>query len=92
MTTPPAIRRTLLWTALPLAAVALAHAALLAWFAEGEVAAVLFTGGHAVSPGLVLGAALFFTTRLLLHLLLPGLLLAQVVTACGAWARGRVRT
>lgn len=73
------VQRRLLWIALQVALVVGAHALLLAWFAGGEVATVLFTGGHQASPALLLGAGLFFLVRLLLYLLLPGLVLAQVV-------------
>ena len=73
------VRRRLGWVALQVALALGAHALLLRWFAGGEVATVLFTGGHEASPALVLGAGLFFLVRLLVYLLLPGLVLAQVV-------------
>lgn len=77
MTRP--VKSTLLAIAVELALVLGAHALLLRWFAEGEVASVLFTGGHAVSLGTLLGAGLFFLARLVLYLVLPGVVLAQLV-------------
>jgi len=73
------VRRRLGWVALQVALAVGVHALLLRWFAGGEVATVLFTGGHDASPALIAGAGLFFLARLLLYLLLPGLVLAQVV-------------
>ncbi|HBP21440.1 MAG TPA: hypothetical protein DEA08_27085 [Planctomycetes bacterium] len=73
------VQRRLLSIALQVGLAIGLHAALLAWFAGGEVARVLFTGGHAASPALLLGAGLFFLVRLVVYLLLPGLVLAQVV-------------
>lgn len=73
------LRRRLGWVALQAALALGVHALLLRWFAGGEVATVLFTGGHEASPALILGAGLFFLARLVLYLLLPGLVLAQVV-------------
>lgn len=73
------LRRRLLWVLLQVAVLVGAHAALLTWFAGGEVSSVLFTGGHQVSPGVLFGAGSFFLVRLLLFLLLPGVVLAQLL-------------
>ena len=80
--------RTLALIAAELVLVGGAHALLLAWFADGEVASVLFTGGHDVSPATLVGAALFFLTRLTLYLVLPGLVLAQLALAATAKRKG----
>ena len=76
-------KSTVVAIAVELALVLGAHALLLRWFAEGEVASVLFTGGHAVSLGTLLGAGLFFLVRLTLYLVLPGVILAQLAGLVG---------
>jgi hypothetical protein len=80
-------RRALVLVAVEALLVLLAHALLLGWFADGQVAQVLFTGGHDASAGTILGALAFFGVRLFLHLALPGLVLAQLVWLL--WPRPR---
>ncbi len=77
-----ATKRGLLVITAELVVFLVAHALLLRWFSGGEVATVLFTGGQDVSAATLVGAGVFFAVRLALHLVLPGLILAQLAGLC----------